>query len=67
MDPDVETTAKRMMDLLLETQAKAAGILAFTWTLDGQSAIKEYLNKGAFDGILTNYPSILAYEFYIQE
>lgn len=48
-------------------QAKAAGILAFTWTLDGQSAIKEYLNKGAFDGILTNYPSILAYEFYIQE
>jgi glycerophosphoryl diester phosphodiesterase len=47
--------------------AKAAGILAFTWTLDAQSAIKEYLNKGAFDGILTNYPSILAYEFYIQE
>lgn len=48
-------------------QAKAAGILAFTWTLDAQSAIKEYLKNGEFDGILTNYPSILAYEFYIQE
>lgn len=48
-------------------QAKSTGILAFTWTLDAQSAIKEYLNKGSFDGILTNYPSILAYEFYIQE
>jgi glycerophosphoryl diester phosphodiesterase len=48
-------------------QAKSAGSLGFTWTLDGQSAIKEYLKKGAFDGILTNYPSVLAYEFYIQE
>lgn len=47
--------------------AKANGIKTFTWTLDNQAAIKTFLSEGAFDGILTNFPSILAYEFYSQE
>jgi glycerophosphoryl diester phosphodiesterase len=39
---------------------------AFTWTLDEAKFIKIYLNDGDFDGILTNYPMILAYEYYIR-
>jgi glycerophosphoryl diester phosphodiesterase len=38
----------------------------FTWTLDEQEFIKVYLESGNFDGILSNYPSIVAYEYYIK-
>lgn len=38
----------------------------FTWTLDEQEFIKVYLQSGNFDGILSNYPSIVAYEYYIK-
>ena len=38
----------------------------FTWTLDEAKFIKTYIKDGNFDGILSNYPSIVAYEYYIQ-
>jgi len=47
--------------------AHANNIKVVTWTVDLATVMKKYLNLGDFDGILTNYPSILAYEFYIQE
>jgi glycerophosphoryl diester phosphodiesterase len=42
----------------------ARGIKVFTWTLDEFTFIKKYIKKGKFDGILTNYPFLVAYEYY---
>ena len=47
-------------------QMHAEGRLAFTWTLDEASYIEEYINQGEFDGILTNYPTIVSYYHYIR-
>lgn len=49
------------------SEAHSLGMRVVTWTLDINSVINTYLQLGNFDGILTNYPSILAYEFYTQE
>ncbi|MFH1051740.1 MAG: glycerophosphodiester phosphodiesterase family protein [bacterium] len=42
------------------------GRRVFTWTLDDAEFIKVYLKDGNFDGILSNYSSIVAYEYYIK-
>jgi glycerophosphoryl diester phosphodiesterase len=47
-------------------QMHAEGRLVFTWTLDEASYIEEYINQGEFDGILTNFPTIVSYYHYIQ-
>lgn len=39
----------------------------FCWTLDNEGFIKKYINEGDFDGILTNYPSIVAYNHYLRK
>lgn len=39
----------------------------FCWTLDNESFIKKYINEGNFDGILTNYPTIVSYHHYIRK
>jgi glycerophosphoryl diester phosphodiesterase len=44
----------------------AEGRLAFTWTLDDANYIEEFINAGEFDGILTNYPTIVSYYHYIK-
>ncbi|MCB9260110.1 MAG: glycerophosphodiester phosphodiesterase [Ignavibacteriales bacterium] len=41
--------------------------LAFTWTLDQAQFIYEFIDNGSFDGILTNYPTLVAYYYYVQE
>ncbi len=38
----------------------AAGVLVFTWTLDVREYIAEYLFETPVDGILSNYPSLVA-------
>lgn len=40
------------------------GKKVFTWTLDEQVFIKKFIKKGTFDGILSNYPFLVAYEYY---
>ena len=45
---------------------KNEGIRVFFWTLDGPEFIKVFLDKGNADGILSNYPSIVAYEYYLR-
>lgn len=40
------------------------GRKVFTWTLDEQVFIRKFIQKGSFDGILTNYPFLVAYEYY---
>lgn len=40
------------------------GKRAIVWTLDEPQFIKNFIDKSYFDGILTNYPTVVAYEFY---
>jgi glycerophosphoryl diester phosphodiesterase len=47
-------------------QMQAEGRLVFTWTLDEATYIEEFINTGQFDGILTNYPTIVSYYHYIR-
>ena len=39
----------------------------FCWTLDNEGFIKKYINEGDFDGILTNYPTIVSYHHYLRK
>jgi glycerophosphoryl diester phosphodiesterase len=45
---------------------KAEGRRSFVWTLDVQNYIEQFIARGTFDGILTNYPTAVAYAYYIQ-
>lgn len=42
----------------------AEGRLAWVWTLDDPGFIRLFLQDGDFDGVLTNYPPLLAAIFY---
>jgi glycerophosphoryl diester phosphodiesterase len=44
----------------------AEGRKAFTWTLDVPEYISLFINNGDFDGILSNYPSAVAYYEYVK-
>lgn len=48
-------------------QMQSEGRKVFTWTLDDENYIEQFINEGQFDGILTNYPTIVSYFHYIQE
>jgi glycerophosphoryl diester phosphodiesterase len=43
------------------------GRKVFVWTLDDVRYIRSYLKDGEFNGILTNYPSVVAYEYLSME
>ncbi|GAA4415870.1 hypothetical protein GCM10023187_46770 [Nibrella viscosa] len=43
---------------------QAEGRRVFTWTLDDPVYIEQYMNQGRFDGILSNYPSVIAFYHY---
>ncbi|GEO08362.1 glycerophosphodiester phosphodiesterase [Segetibacter aerophilus] len=45
----------------------AAGRKAFVWTLDVPDNINKYFLQGKFDGILSNYPSSVAYYYYAKQ
>ena len=40
---------------------------AFVWTLDKPKKIPEFINEGKYDGIVTNFPSIVAFYHYTRE
>jgi glycerophosphoryl diester phosphodiesterase len=42
------------------------GRRVFTWTMDIEENVKQYMREGTFNGILTNYPSIVAYHYYVR-
>ncbi len=44
----------------------AAGRRAIVWTLDDPKFIRSYITQGDYDGILTNYPGMVAYEYYMR-
>ena len=37
-----------------------------TWTLDDPNWIRSFVQDGDFDGILTNYPTAVAYSYYVK-
>jgi glycerophosphoryl diester phosphodiesterase len=45
-------------------QMHAEGRRVFVWTLDEPTFITRFLSEGDFDGILTNYPTLVAYHAY---
>lgn len=47
---------------VLELQNEGRG--AFVWTMDDPAFIESFLKDGKFNGILTNYPSLVAYYHY---
>ena len=47
-------------------ELKNKGIKSYVWTMDERNFIKEFLDNGKFDGILTNYAPIVAYEYFIR-
>lgn len=51
----------------LVQQMHSEGRLAACWTIDNPAWIEDYLDNGEFDGLLTNYPYVVAYYHYIQE
>lgn len=38
--------------------------LVFMWTMDVQAFVSQYISEGSVDGILTNYPSMVAFVHY---
>ncbi|MGZ5190293.1 MAG: glycerophosphodiester phosphodiesterase [Flavisolibacter sp.] len=46
------------------SQMQAEGRKAFVWTLDEPQYVEQFIKEGKFDGILSNYPSLVAYHHY---
>jgi glycerophosphoryl diester phosphodiesterase len=42
------------------------GRRVITWTMDDPDFIQFYINDGDFDGMVTNYPTLVTYYFYSQ-
>ncbi len=51
----------------LVQQMQDEGRLAICWTVDSPAWIENYLNNGLFNGLLTNFPYVVAYYHYIQQ
>jgi glycerophosphoryl diester phosphodiesterase len=51
----------------LVSQMHSEGRAAICWTIDNPAWIREYINNGLFDGLLTNFPSVVTYYHYIQK
>jgi glycerophosphoryl diester phosphodiesterase len=48
-------------------QMHAEGRRVFVWTLDLPVYVEQFMSTGDFDGILTNYPSIVAFLHYVRQ
>ena len=57
-----EGTQNNLVDLI-HTQGRRA----FVWTLDVPEFINSFIKDGHFDGILSNFPSCVAYNYYVQQ
>jgi glycerophosphoryl diester phosphodiesterase len=52
-------------DLVRQMQAEGRKVIC--WTIDVPAFIRQYINEGEFDGLLTNYPSLVTYYHYIRQ
>jgi glycerophosphoryl diester phosphodiesterase len=48
-------------------ELRKKGIKAYTWTVDEPEDLYSFLNKGKYDGILTNFPTLLAYYYHTRK
>ena len=48
-------------------QMQAQGRQAFVWTVDIPELISQFIKEGKFDGMLSNFPSCVAFNYYIHE
>ena len=48
-------------------QMHAQGRQVFVWTLDVPEFITKFINEGDFDAILSNYPSCVAFNYYVRQ
>jgi len=51
----------------LVQQMHSEGRMVVTWTIDQPGWIKEYITDGQFDGMLTNFPYVVAFYHYTQQ
>ncbi len=51
----------------LVQQMHDEGRLALCWTIDQPNWIEEYITQGHFNGLLTNFPYVVAYYHYTQQ
>jgi glycerophosphoryl diester phosphodiesterase len=49
------------------TQIQAQGRRAFVWTMDVAENVIQYMKESKFNGILSNYPSVVAYYYYARQ
>lgn len=45
---------------------QAEGRMAFVWTIDLAGYLQTFMTDGRFDGIVTNYPSLVAFYHYVR-
>jgi glycerophosphoryl diester phosphodiesterase len=45
----------------------AQGRKVFVWTVDVPEFIEQFINDGQFDGMLSNFPSCTAYNYYVHQ
>jgi glycerophosphoryl diester phosphodiesterase len=45
-------------------KAKANGIKVLSWTLNDKNMIRSYLVNGQFDGMISDYPAYVVYDYY---
>ena len=54
------------MQLDLVEQMHGEGRRVITWTMDDPTYINRYIRESSFDGMVTNYPTLVAYYMYSQ-
>jgi len=48
-------------------QVQAQGRRVFSWTVDVPDFVTQFVQKGNFDGVLSNFPSSVAFNYYTNE
>ena len=51
----------------LVEKVHAQGRKVFVWTIDVPEFIEQFIKDGQFDGMLSNFPSCVAYNYYVHE
>jgi glycerophosphoryl diester phosphodiesterase len=49
------------------SQIQGQGRKAFVWTIDDPNTVSEFISQGNFDGLLSDYPTIVAYYYYVRQ
>ena len=76
LDPEYATTINARIWAPLWTEGlqkeklmkvHAEGRRAFVWTVDQPKQILKFMKEGGYDGLVSNYPSLVAFYYYSQQ